>query len=55
MPQLNPEPWMAILVYSWLVLMVMMPPKVLAHIFPNEPAPLSVKASYAQSWTWPWV
>nr|YP_009516312.1 ATP synthase F0 subunit 8 [Hyporhamphus quoyi]AYD91080.1 ATP synthase F0 subunit 8 [Hyporhamphus quoyi] len=43
MPQLNPAPWFAILVFSWLIFLTVIPPKVLAHSFPNEPTPQSTK------------
>nr|QGZ08753.1 ATP synthase F0 subunit 8 [Chaenophryne sp. CLS4E] len=54
MPQLNPTPWFAILLFSWLVFLTILPPKVLAHTFPNEPNPETTKTSKAQPWTWPW-
>nr|YP_003058356.1 ATP synthase F0 subunit 8 [Oryzias luzonensis]BAH84884.1 ATPase subunit 8 [Oryzias luzonensis] len=55
MPQLNPAPWFAIMVFSWLVFLAVIPPKILTHHFPNEPAPQSVKKTKAQTWTWPWL
>nr|YP_003457035.1 ATP synthase F0 subunit 8 [Melanocetus johnsonii]BAI77109.1 ATPase subunit 8 [Melanocetus johnsonii] len=54
MPQLNPLPWFSILFYSWLVFLVILPPKVLAHSFPNEPNPEATEASQPQTWVWPW-
>nr|CBZ13362.1 ATPase subunit 8 [Stygnobrotula latebricola] len=54
MPQLNPAPWFAILVFSWLVFTTVIPPKVLAHTFPNEPSPQSTEKSSAEPWNWPW-
>nr|YP_003058382.1 ATP synthase F0 subunit 8 [Oryzias javanicus]ACX70673.1 ATP synthase F0 subunit 8 [Oryzias javanicus]BAH84923.1 ATPase subunit 8 [Oryzias javanicus] len=55
MPQLNPAPWFAVLVFSWLVFLIILPQKVLAYKFPNEPAPQSVKKSGSEYWTWPWL
>nr|ABB30146.1 ATPase 8 [Mogurnda thermophila]AHA42987.1 ATP synthase F0 subunit 8 [Mogurnda thermophila] len=54
MPQLNPAPWFAILVFSWLVFLTILPPKVLTHTFPNEPMPQSTKTPKTEPWTWPW-
>nr|YP_001974479.1 ATP synthase F0 subunit 8 [Monotaxis grandoculis]BAF51794.1 ATPase subunit 8 [Monotaxis grandoculis] len=54
MPQLNPAPWFAILVSSWLILLTILTPKVLAHSFPNEPTPQSTQKPEAESWVWPW-
>nr|YP_006666099.1 ATP synthase F0 subunit 8 [Acanthopagrus schlegelii]YP_009557832.1 ATP synthase F0 subunit 8 [Acanthopagrus schlegelii x Pagrus major]AFP93240.1 ATP synthase F0 subunit 8 [Acanthopagrus schlegelii]ALO64170.1 ATP synthase subunit 8 [Acanthopagrus schlegelii]QAX27201.1 ATP synthase F0 subunit 8 [Acanthopagrus schlegelii x Pagrus major]QKY75144.1 ATP synthase F0 subunit 8 [Acanthopagrus schlegelii x Pagrus major]QXN53067.1 ATP synthase F0 subunit 8 [Acanthopagrus schlegelii x Pagrus major] len=54
MPQLNPAPWFAILVFSWVTFLAILPPKVMAHIFPNEPTFQSTDTPKTQSWTWPW-
>nr|BBU26128.1 ATPase subunit 8 [Neoclinus bryope] len=54
MPQLNPAPWFAILVFTWLIFLVVIPPKVLAHISPNEPIPLSSEKTNTSPWNWPW-
>nr|YP_010956410.1 ATP synthase F0 subunit 8 [Hyporhamphus meeki]WMY89503.1 ATP synthase F0 subunit 8 [Hyporhamphus meeki]WNH22002.1 ATP synthase F0 subunit 8 [Hyporhamphus unifasciatus]WNH22093.1 ATP synthase F0 subunit 8 [Hyporhamphus meeki] len=54
MPQLNPAPWFAILVFTWLVFLAFIPPKVLAHTFPNEPASQSTKTPKTEPWNWPW-
>nr|YP_010957060.1 ATP synthase F0 subunit 8 [Naucrates ductor]WMY90322.1 ATP synthase F0 subunit 8 [Naucrates ductor] len=54
MPQLNPAPWFAILTFSWLVFLIVIPPKVTAHNFPNEPTPQSTEKPKATPWTWPW-
>nr|AAX77324.1 ATPase 8 [Cottus sp. UAIC 11013.06]ABY58394.1 ATPase 8 [Cottus carolinae]ABY58396.1 ATPase 8 [Cottus carolinae]ABY58398.1 ATPase 8 [Cottus carolinae]ABY58400.1 ATPase 8 [Cottus carolinae] len=54
MPQLNPTPWFAILVFSWLVFLTIIPPKVMTHTFPNEPTLQSTKSPKTESWTWPW-
>nr|YP_003457074.1 ATP synthase F0 subunit 8 [Bufoceratias thele]BAI77148.1 ATPase subunit 8 [Bufoceratias thele] len=54
MPQLNPLPWFAILFYSWLIFLLILPPKVLAHNFPNEPNPEATETPKPQTWLWPW-
>nr|AOS51722.1 ATP synthase F0 subunit 8 [Atrosalarias holomelas] len=54
MPQLNPAPWFMILFFSWLVFLIIIPPKILAHKFPNEPSLTSAEKAKTKSWTWPW-
>nr|ALF03616.1 ATP synthase F0 subunit 8 [Macquaria australasica] len=54
MPQLNPAPWFAILVFSWTILLTMLPPKVLAHTLPNDPTPHSTEKPKTEPWNWPW-
>nr|YP_002519668.1 ATP synthase F0 subunit 8 [Melichthys vidua]AGR91790.1 ATP synthetase subunit 8 [Melichthys niger]AGR91792.1 ATP synthetase subunit 8 [Melichthys niger]AGR91794.1 ATP synthetase subunit 8 [Melichthys niger]AGR91796.1 ATP synthetase subunit 8 [Melichthys niger]WNH17971.1 ATP synthase F0 subunit 8 [Melichthys niger] len=54
MPQLNPAPWFAILVFSWLVFLTILPPKVMAHVFPNESSPQNTEKPKTESWNWPW-
>nr|YP_010956501.1 ATP synthase F0 subunit 8 [Ogcocephalus parvus]WMY89594.1 ATP synthase F0 subunit 8 [Ogcocephalus parvus] len=54
MPQLAPAPWLAILLFTWLVFLTILPPKVLAHTMPNEPTPQSTKKTKTEPWSWPW-
>nr|YP_004347944.1 ATP synthase F0 subunit 8 [Chelonodontops pleurospilus]BAK09929.1 ATPase subunit 8 [Chelonodontops pleurospilus] len=54
MPQLNPSPWFAIMLLTWSVFLIIIPPKVMAHTFPNEPASQDTQALKTKSWTWPW-
>nr|AOS51664.1 ATP synthase F0 subunit 8 [Istiblennius dussumieri] len=54
MPQLNPAPWFMIFTLSWLVFLIIIPPKVLAHSFPNEPSPTSAEKPEVTPWNWPW-
>nr|YP_003058234.1 ATP synthase F0 subunit 8 [Oryzias minutillus]QUO98663.1 ATP synthase subunit 8 [Oryzias minutillus]BAH84936.1 ATPase subunit 8 [Oryzias minutillus] len=54
MPQLNPSPWFAVLVFSWLVFLIIIPQKVLAHKFMNDPAPQNVQKVKSEFWSWPW-
>nr|AAK72147.1 ATP synthase 8 [Cobitis taenia] len=54
MPQLNPAPWFAILLFSWLIFLIIIPTKVLNHVPPNEPTPFSTEEHKAQPWDWPW-
>nr|YP_010960261.1 ATP synthase F0 subunit 8 [Sternoptyx obscura]WNG77901.1 ATP synthase F0 subunit 8 [Sternoptyx obscura]WNH23158.1 ATP synthase F0 subunit 8 [Sternoptyx obscura] len=53
MPQLDPAPWLSILLFTWLVFMAIIPSKVLGHEFPNEPT-LNTEKVKTKSWNWPW-
>nr|YP_010045234.1 ATP synthase subunit 8 [Esox niger]QPF96595.1 ATP synthase subunit 8 [Esox americanus vermiculatus]QPF96686.1 ATP synthase subunit 8 [Esox niger]QPF96790.1 ATP synthase subunit 8 [Esox americanus americanus]BAN81587.1 ATPase subunit 8 [Esox niger] len=54
MPQLNPAPWFTILIFSWLVFLIVIPPKVINHAFTNEPAPQNTEKPKSEPWNWPW-
>nr|NP_443233.1 ATP synthase F0 subunit 8 [Chlorophthalmus agassizi]WMN14047.1 ATP synthase F0 subunit 8 [Chlorophthalmus sp. AC-2023]BAB70018.1 ATPase subunit 8 [Chlorophthalmus agassizi] len=54
MPQLNPNPWFAILVFSWLVFLIVIPPKIVNHTFPYDPTATSVEKPAHTPWHWPW-
>nr|BAV71774.1 ATPase subunit 8 [Enteromius jae] len=54
MPQLNPGPWFAILIFSWLIFLLFIPTKVLSHISPNELTSTSTEEYKTDSWNWPW-
>nr|YP_001650844.1 ATP synthase F0 subunit 8 [Oostethus brachyurus]BAF74981.1 ATPase subunit 8 [Oostethus brachyurus] len=54
MPQLNPAPWLAILLFSWAVLATVVPLKVLSHKFPNNPTHVETKTLQSKLWNWPW-
>nr|AAP92016.1 ATPase 8 [Serranus baldwini]AAP92018.1 ATPase 8 [Serranus baldwini]WNH21911.1 ATP synthase F0 subunit 8 [Serranus baldwini] len=54
MPQLNPSPWFAIMVFSWMVFLTVIPPKIMSHTFLNEPSSRSAKKSDQNNWSWPW-
>nr|BAR45775.1 adenosine triphosphatase subunit 8 [Scopelarchoides danae] len=54
MPQLNPSPWFAILVFSWMVFLIVIPPKVVNHVFPYDPAAQNVEKPVQAPWHWPW-
>nr|AGI48853.1 ATP synthase F0 subunit 8 [Pennahia argentata] len=55
MPQLNPAPWLAIMLFSWLTFLIVLPPKISAHLFPNEPTLQSTDKSKTSAWNWPWL
>nr|YP_004717915.1 ATP synthase F0 subunit 8 [Micralestes sp. NM-2010]BAK42190.1 ATPase subunit 8 [Micralestes sp. NM-2010] len=54
MPQLNPSPWFAILLFSWVVFLLIIPSKILKFIYPNEPTAQSTEKSKPEPWNWPW-
>nr|BAX09180.1 ATPase subunit 8 [Enneapterygius etheostomus] len=54
MPQLNPSPWFAILVFSWLVFLAIIPSKILAYKFPNDFSTPSTEKVKSHPWNWPW-
>nr|ACM50329.1 ATP synthase subunit 8 [Gogo arcuatus] len=54
MPQLNPSPWFAILVFSWLIFLTVIPHKVLKYTFTNEITTPSTKNLKSDNWNWPW-
>nr|BBU25843.1 ATPase subunit 8 [Pseudanthias squamipinnis] len=54
MPQLNPTPWFLILVFSWLVFLIILPPKVTSHTFPNELSHQTAHTHETKPWAWPW-
>nr|YP_138257.1 ATP synthase F0 subunit 8 [Bombina fortinuptialis]AAT07838.1 ATP synthase subunit 8 [Bombina fortinuptialis] len=55
MPQLNPGPWFAILIFSWLILLTIFPQKVTKHLSMNEPATQTTEKSKPTPWPWPWT
>nr|AAK69977.1 ATPase subunit 8 [Rhamdia laticauda] len=54
MPQLNPAPWFAILLFSWLIFLTVIPNKVLSHTLTNDVTTLSAEKLKSETWNWPW-
>nr|YP_009255978.1 ATP synthase F0 subunit 8 [Syngnathus typhle]ANF05036.1 ATP synthase subunit 8 [Syngnathus typhle] len=54
MPQLNPSPWLLILMFSWLVFTTVIPPKVASHMTPNDPNPQNADIPKMTPWAWQW-
>nr|UQJ78832.1 ATP synthase F0 subunit 8 [Rasbora argyrotaenia] len=54
MPQLNPIPWFTILLFSWAILLIITPIKVLDNIQPNDPILLEIKKYQDLDWIWLW-
>nr|YP_002970945.1 ATP synthase F0 subunit 8 [Chalarodon madagascariensis]BAH70451.1 ATPase subunit 8 [Chalarodon madagascariensis] len=53
MPQLNPSPWLFIMVLTWLALMTVFLNKTLLTEHPNSPM-MNQHTTKTPSWTWPW-
>nr|YP_009685716.1 ATP synthase F0 subunit 8 [Aphyosemion cognatum]QDX07527.1 ATP synthase F0 subunit 8 [Aphyosemion cognatum] len=54
MPQLNPAPWFMILIFAWAIFLFIIPQKVLAHNYPNDPGLQDLSNSKTELWNWPW-
>nr|YP_008815551.1 ATP synthase F0 subunit 8 [Scleropages jardinii]AGY95385.1 ATP synthase F0 subunit 8 [Scleropages jardinii]UNI92166.1 ATP synthase F0 subunit 8 [Scleropages jardinii]UNI92179.1 ATP synthase F0 subunit 8 [Scleropages jardinii]UNI92192.1 ATP synthase F0 subunit 8 [Scleropages jardinii] len=54
MPQLNPAPWLLVMLFSWLVLLTVIPPKITSLYFMNEPLSQAIKKHPLMTWNWPW-
>nr|YP_009501772.1 ATP synthase F0 subunit 8 [Microhyla mixtura]AXB38529.1 ATP synthase F0 subunit 8 [Microhyla mixtura] len=53
MPQLIPDPWFFIFFFSWAIILLLAPQKILKHTILNEPSSKTSKTTY-HTWTWPW-
>nr|ABA11026.1 ATPase subunit 8 [Calotomus carolinus]ABA11030.1 ATPase subunit 8 [Calotomus carolinus]ABA11032.1 ATPase subunit 8 [Calotomus carolinus]ABA11034.1 ATPase subunit 8 [Calotomus carolinus]ABA11036.1 ATPase subunit 8 [Calotomus carolinus] len=54
MPQLNPYPWLKIMVYTWMLLMIILPPKVISFLYSKDPITKKSKEPKGPPWSWPW-
>nr|YP_010960591.1 ATP synthase F0 subunit 8 [Myrophis microchir]WNH38033.1 ATP synthase F0 subunit 8 [Myrophis microchir] len=54
MPQLKFILWFKILIYSWIMFLVFIPPKVTAFVYSFLPNPKTTKKTKKGPWTWPW-
>nr|WRM53584.1 ATP synthase F0 subunit 8 [Rubricatochromis lifalili] len=54
MPQLNLSPWFTIMIFSWLLFSAAIPPKLIAHAFPDHPAFQLPGGAEPLHWAWPW-
>nr|YP_009572113.1 ATP synthase F0 subunit 8 [Johnius borneensis]QBI38037.1 ATP synthase F0 subunit 8 [Johnius borneensis] len=55
MPQLNPSPWLAIMLFSWMTFLIIVLPKIMAHLHPNEPVLRDSGKFETGIWNWPWL
>nr|YP_010957229.1 ATP synthase F0 subunit 8 [Stegastes leucostictus]WMY90530.1 ATP synthase F0 subunit 8 [Stegastes leucostictus] len=54
MPQLNPAPWLSAFLFSWMIFLAVVSPKLLNYNFPNEPTPQATEKPKTGPWNWPW-
>nr|YP_009258923.1 ATP synthase F0 subunit 8 [Dopasia gracilis]AIQ78422.1 ATP synthase F0 subunit 8 [Dopasia gracilis]QJF46553.1 ATP synthase F0 subunit 8 [Dopasia gracilis] len=54
MPQLNPAPWLLIMVLSWLALTTLFLSKTQNARFPNTPPHQQPCKQVTNTWVWPW-
>nr|QDF45112.1 ATPase subunit 8 [Henicorhina leucophrys] len=55
MPQLNPNPWLFIMLISWITLSLIIQPKLLAFVSMNPPSNKTPTTPNTTPWTWPWT
>nr|YP_010515083.1 ATP synthase F0 subunit 8 [Narcine timlei]UXL87069.1 ATP synthase F0 subunit 8 [Narcine timlei] len=55
MPQLNPNPWFLLFLFSWLFFLTAMTKKVMTFTFIKEPMTKNVKTIKTKPWDWPWT
>nr|YP_010230741.1 ATP synthase F0 subunit 8 [Cacatua galerita]QSV10418.1 ATP synthase F0 subunit 8 [Cacatua galerita] len=53
MPQLNPNPWLSIMIMAWLTFSLIIQPKMLSFTPTNPPAKTALTTK-AAPWAWPW-
>nr|ACS37070.1 ATP synthase F0 subunit 8 [Geotrypetes seraphini] len=53
MPQLNPSPWFATLMMTWMILLILMLMKTTVHNPLNPVTPYS-STTKPNPWLWPW-
>nr|AAL92819.1 ATPase subunit 8 [Eulampis holosericeus]AAL92821.1 ATPase subunit 8 [Eulampis holosericeus]AAL92823.1 ATPase subunit 8 [Eulampis holosericeus]AAL92827.1 ATPase subunit 8 [Eulampis holosericeus]AAL92833.1 ATPase subunit 8 [Eulampis holosericeus] len=55
MPQLNPNPWLFIMIMSWLTFSLIIQPKLLSFTPTNTPSEKTSTLMKTSSWPWPWT
>nr|AAR12742.1 ATP synthase F0 subunit 8 [Vidua raricola] len=55
MPQLNPNPWLFIMLISWFTFSMIIQPKILTFVSTNPPSKKTLTAPTTTPWTWPWT
>nr|YP_514823.1 ATP synthase F0 subunit 8 [Taeniopygia guttata]ABD62285.1 ATP synthase F0 subunit 8 [Taeniopygia guttata]ABD95495.1 ATP synthase F0 subunit 8 [Taeniopygia guttata]ABD95508.1 ATP synthase F0 subunit 8 [Taeniopygia guttata]ABD95521.1 ATP synthase F0 subunit 8 [Taeniopygia guttata]ABD95534.1 ATP synthase F0 subunit 8 [Taeniopygia guttata] len=55
MPQLNPNPWLFIMLISWLTFSMIIQPKILTFVSANPPSNKVYSTPKTTPWTWPWT
>nr|YP_009991704.1 ATP synthase F0 subunit 8 [Spizaetus tyrannus]QNN84526.1 ATP synthase F0 subunit 8 [Spizaetus tyrannus] len=54
MPQLNPAPWLLIMLTSWLTFTLIIQPKLLPFTPINTPSNKPSATANPSPWNWPW-
>nr|AAR12745.1 ATP synthase F0 subunit 8 [Vidua macroura] len=55
MPQLNPNPWLFIMLISWFTFAMIIQPKILTFVSANPPSKKALTTPNTTPWTWPWT
>nr|ADW93242.1 ATPase 8 [Subdoluseps bowringii]AEA37820.1 ATP synthase F0 subunit 8 [Subdoluseps bowringii] len=55
MPQLNPAPWLLILILSWVTLLFLFKTKTTNATALNPTTAADLKADKMNPWNWPWT
>nr|WDE79454.1 ATP synthase subunit 8 [Empidonax minimus]WDE79468.1 ATP synthase subunit 8 [Empidonax alnorum]WDE79455.1 ATP synthase subunit 8 [Empidonax minimus]WDE79456.1 ATP synthase subunit 8 [Empidonax minimus]WDE79457.1 ATP synthase subunit 8 [Empidonax minimus] len=55
MPQLNPAPWLFIMMTSWFVFSFILQPKILLFVPTNQPSNKALPTMKTSPWNWPWT
>nr|YP_010000993.1 ATP synthase F0 subunit 8 [Panurus biarmicus]QOD96931.1 ATP synthase F0 subunit 8 [Panurus biarmicus] len=55
MPQLNPNPWLFIMIISWMTFSFIIQPKILSFTSTNPPSDMLITIEPTTPWTWPWT
>nr|ADW93262.1 ATPase 8 [Brachymeles miriamae]ADW93266.1 ATPase 8 [Brachymeles miriamae] len=55
MPQLNPSPWLFILLMSWATLLLIFKTKILTSMPHNNPTQPDPVMHHTTPWSWPWT
>nr|WBU94813.1 ATP synthase F0 subunit 8 [Anguis cephallonica] len=54
MPQLNPNPWLLVLILSWVTLTTLFLTKTQNARFHNPPTQCQTNKQETNTWLWPW-
>nr|YP_002860202.1 ATP synthase F0 subunit 8 [Fejervarya cancrivora]ACD49887.1 ATP synthase F0 subunit 8 [Fejervarya cancrivora] len=54
MPQLLPDPWFTIFIFTWAIFIIAAPMKIASYEFPKDPTPIAPKTLPSPAWTWKW-
>nr|YP_009048839.1 ATP synthase F0 subunit 8 [Plestiodon elegans]AID52465.1 ATP synthase F0 subunit 8 [Plestiodon elegans] len=55
MPQLNPAPWLLILLLSWTVVLLIFKTKILSSASYSTPSAPDLSTRHTTPWNWPWT